>query len=387
MRCLPQVVGVLAAALLMAAQKGSGNAPSDQDAAIDDRAIEKSVRGLGDPSYQVREASTRWLIEAGKQTIPAVTKAACVKDQEVSIRALFILGMLYESANAETSRAAHAALQTVAAASNQAASFRAKHTLKSKESRFEAVRKRRNERTKAALKQLGVRPKLDSNGNAISVDLSRNGSMGAVLKHLEGLTTLTTLDLRDTQIGDAELVHVKGLTGLETLNLRHTRVSDAGLVHLKGLRRLKWLCLEFTSVTDAGLVHVLGFSELNNLYLGGSRVAGPGLAQLKKLPQLTYLSLQHLKVGDEAARYLAELSRLETLGLDDTLVTDAGLAHLEKLTHLKVLWLTNCKVTDSGLKHVKKLTNLTRLEIKGTQVTDQGVADLLRALPNMKINR
>jgi hypothetical protein len=46
--------------------------------------------------------------------------------------------------------------------------------------------------------------------------------------HLEGLTRLRWLNLRDTKVGDAGVDHLMRLTELRTLNLRRTSVSDAG---------------------------------------------------------------------------------------------------------------------------------------------------------------
>ena len=51
--------------------------------------------------------------------------------------------------------------------------------------------------------------------------------------HLEGLTGLGHLDLKDTQVTDAGLVHLEGLTNLKSLDLRYTQVSDAGVARLK----------------------------------------------------------------------------------------------------------------------------------------------------------
>src|SRR5947209_8449662 len=62
------------------------------------------------------------------------------------------------------------------------------------------------------------------------------------------------VDLRGTQITDADLGHLKGLEQLRELSLQQTRISDAGLVHLTGLKNLQVLSLGKTQVTDAGLV-------------------------------------------------------------------------------------------------------------------------------------
>ena len=60
-----------------------------------------------------------------------------------------------------------------------------------------------------------------------------NGGTDAGPVHLEGLTGLGHLDLKDTQVTAAGLVHLEGLTNLKSLDLRYTQVSDAGVARLK----------------------------------------------------------------------------------------------------------------------------------------------------------
>ena len=54
---------------------------------------------------------------------------------------------------------------------------------------------------------------------------------------MQGLASLSFLDLDGTRVSDAGLAHLQGLTKLSRLNLGGTRVSDAGLVHLEKLDR------------------------------------------------------------------------------------------------------------------------------------------------------
>ena len=62
-------------------------------------------------------------------------------------------------------------------------------------------------------------------------------------------------------------MHLKGLTNLSSLELRHTQVTDAGLAHLKGLTNLG-VSPRSTRVTDAGLAHLKGLTNLSGVDLG-----------------------------------------------------------------------------------------------------------------------
>jgi len=112
----------------------------------------------------------------------------------------------------------------------------------------------------------------------------------AELQYLEGLTALTELYVWSTQVGDAGLQYLKGLTALTNLDLAYTEVTDAGLQYLKGLTALTVLHLGYTAVTDAGLQHLKGLTALTLLNLHGTAVTDPGIDQLRKaLPNLMVL--------------------------------------------------------------------------------------------------
>ena len=66
-------------------------------------------------------------------------------------------------------------------------------------------------------------------------------------------SSVTGVNLTNTQISDAGWEHLKGLSQLQTLYLGDTKVTDAGLEHLQGLSQLQFLYLQVTKVTDAGV--------------------------------------------------------------------------------------------------------------------------------------
>jgi internalin A len=74
--------------------------------------------------------------------------------------------------------------------------------------------------------------------------------------------------------------------------------------------------------------------------------------------------------------------------LSGSRVTDAGLKELKQLKQINSLELSFCKeVTDAGLKELKELKQLKELNLLYTKVTAAGVADLKKALPDLKITR
>lgn len=108
------------------------------------------------------------------------------------------------------------------------------------------------------------------------------------LAHLQKISGLVWLNLRDTKVTDAGMPHVGACTSLTRLHLERTAIGDAGLEHLKGLENLEYLNLYGTQVSDAGLEHLKGLTNLKKLYLWQSKATQEGADKLNEsLPELT----------------------------------------------------------------------------------------------------
>ncbi len=214
----------------------------------------------------------------------------------------------------------------------------------------------------------------------------KDAELGRLQEHMQSLSNLRDLCLRNTNITDRGLAHLKGLRSLVSLDLSNTQVTDAGLEHLKKLPNLETLTLSNTQVTDVGLECLKEFPSLDSLYLGGTQVTDAGLRHLKELSRLYSLSLGGTQVTDAGLRHLKELSRLYSLSLRDTQVTDAGLEQLSMSPALRDLDLENTQVTDTGMEHLTKLPKLRSLDLEGTEVTDQGIARIRQACPKCDIH-
>ena len=86
------------------------------------------------------------------------------------------------------------------------------------------------------------------------------------------------VDLRGTEVTDADLKDLKDFKSLRMLTLRQTGVTDAGLKELKELKNLDWLDLSTTKVTDAGLSELKELKNLRVLQLSGTPVTITGEA-------------------------------------------------------------------------------------------------------------
>src|SRR5687768_7942225 len=89
--------------------------------------------------------------------------------------------------------------------------------------------KAERERAIAAIKKLGGAVEVDATKPGrpvVGVNLKHIKEVDASLEHLQGLTDLGRLSLRDTRVSDDGMRYLKGMTNLEVLELGRTKVTD-----------------------------------------------------------------------------------------------------------------------------------------------------------------
>jgi len=228
----------------------------------------------------------------------------------------------------------------------------------------------------------------------MSFDAVVSRALTTLPESIKRLTSLRSLDLRNTQIAD--LMPLSQLTGLAELHLEGTEVTD--LTPLSSLTGLTELRLDGTKVTD--LTPLSSLTGLTELHLDRTEVTD--LTPLSSLTGLTELRLDSTKVTDLTP--LSSLTGLMKLDLDLTSVAD--LTALSGLTGLTDLSLSRTEVTDltplSGLKGLTALrlnktgvtdltllanmTGLTVLDLGGTIVTDLTLLSSLTGLTTLDLS-
>jgi hypothetical protein len=198
------------------------------------------------------------------------------------------------------------------------------------------------------------------------------------------------LNLRERNLLRRDLAVLKDFPNLQVLDLgMNYRITDAHLEHLEGLTTLRSLNLYRTRVTGGGLAHLLPLTKLQYLDLASTYVQDPGLLFVARLPELENLQLRSTAITDKGLAHLKRLTNLKTLSLFQCFkITDEGLLHLKGLSRLNNLDLSYCgEITDQGLAHLKALTSLESLNVRGTKVTQAGMDDLKKTLPKLRLER
>ena len=195
------------------------------------------------------------------------------------------------------------------------------------------------------------------------------------LKHLSQLCGLDALSLNETAITDKGLTHLRRLPTLFSLQLRGTRVTGATFGQLSGCT-IANLNLRDTSLNDAGCDQLAKLASLTALNVRGTQITDAGLKQLGAFPYLSRLDAARTQVTGAGLRSFRDSKLLNSVNLLGTSCADDALEHLATCPRLAVLNLSETQVTDAGIKALEPLTKLWDLNLAQTSVTDVGLAAL-----------
>lgn len=210
----------------------------------------------------------------------------------------------------------------------------------------------------------------------------------AGLVHLRRLPKLRELviyfqrgELPKAPLSDTTLSYLEGLVHLRHLCISNAGgITDAGLAHLKGLHELRWLELAHSQIKGPGLANL---KRIEKRFLYGSRVDDEGLAGLSRCTYLFGLDLSESLVKGPGLSHLRNLKGLDNLVLTNTPLRDLEpVRHFEKLT---ILWIQGTQVVD--LRPLAHLTQLRSLWIDRTQVKDLRPLQGLNQLDDLNASR
>lgn len=224
----------------------------------------------------------------------------------------------------------------------------------------------------------------------------------AFFDHLGHVTSLESLNIIATKLGDDGIGTIAGLKNLKTLRLTNNgKLSDAGLEKLAGLKNVEVFNFVGTNMQGHAFAKFTDWTRLTKCSFRGSSLDDEGLGYLcERFPNLENLGLAHAKFTDAGAAHLAKLTKLKGLEigtrnattaslrylsalplayvqLGDGLDSPEGIAQMKDIPTLRRLTLTHCeKLSDEGLKLAAGLTQLEQLEIGGLPLPDERLPQL-----------
>ena len=224
------------------------------------------------------------------------------------------------------------------------------------------------------------------------------------LSFLSGMTGLTKLDLRWSELEGASLEPLGNLTKLEWLDIFESGLDEeTDLTPLAKLTNLTYLglamnrhladvsCLApLTNLTDLDLrsnsiedlSFLSGMTKMEYLLLNANEIKD--VSALAGLTKLTHLSLAaNLWIEDISA--LAGLTELIQLRLDNIFYKLTDFSALSGMTKLTYLDLTDTEFSDTSV--LTGMTQLTELVLSETKITDVGPLLALTALEELEMNQ
>lgn len=166
---------------------------------------------------------------------------------------------------------------------------------------------------------------------------------------------LTSLDLSNTLVSDADLKVVAKFRNLRRLDLENTDITDVGLKAIAHLSHLEALNLNKTKCNGAFLVELAGLKDLKFLRMGKSDLDPDQFHNLATFKKLVWLDIQQLHLHNQDMAVLKNFPDLQDLFIDDnTFLTDKMMPDLEGLKKLRSLSLKETAITVTGLSTIKK---------------------------------
>ena len=203
--------------------------------------IDRLIGELTSRSFIQSDWAARRLMSRGASIVPQLTTA--VRNDIAAEEILALLTRMSESNDSDMAASSLRAITNLRQHQDQLSSG----TRRSVETAY------RNS-IRSCLAQLSLIEaviKRDEHQNVIEVRVRSKDFGDRQLMLLLSLTTLRSLDLRDTKITDAGLRHLASLTELVSLNCSDTLVTSSGLRELEPLQQLKEVVAYRIDVTPA----------------------------------------------------------------------------------------------------------------------------------------
>lgn len=194
------------------------------------------------------------------------------------------------------------------------------------------------------------------------------------LSAVSSLTQLTTLDIRDFPLSQAELQVIGALPNLSDLTLSNCGISSVDA--LSGLRNLTCLSLNNNTIRDISALSFM--TELHELDLSNNAVTNlNAISGLKKL--------NSLNLADNSISSLIPLSGCTNLMLLNVSGNNlTGLTGIEDMKQLSYLYAARNQLTDISLLAAN--TVLVELDVSENSLTDISVLSQLLQLQGLNFS-
>ena len=183
-----------------------------------------------------------------------------------------------------------------------------------------------------------------------------------------------------------------GCAGLTSLQLRNVQVAEADWGALEGLASLREIRIEqspakspVSEAATAKLLERLGkIASLRSVVFRRHLVdeAVCKLAVSWAKPLSAEIGFEDAGLSGRELKLLAENTKWQGLSLADNPITNVDLINLRELRELKSIDLSGCKTDDRASSYLSELP-LSRLNLSRTELTDKGITPIAKSFPNL----
>lgn len=224
---------------------------------------------------------------------------------------------------------------------------------------------------------------LENNSDILKVVLRYSKITYDDVGALTAITTLKTLNLSFSNLGDLEATSLATTKTLKSLKLNATKIRDEGVVALAANNSITKLSLRANNI---GLVAVKALAKnvtIKILDIGSSNIDSVGAKALTANHTITSLNISWNNIGDKGVKALAANSNLKRLYVKGNHITAIGAAALATNASLTTLDISNNKIEAEGAIKLIANNTLRSLNIVYTGIGATGVE---KFVDNLKRN-
>lgn len=208
----------------------------------------------------------------------------------------------------------------------------------------------------------------------LELDLSRSFCVGTGLKALKSTTTITHLDMSETQPTEEGLIAITEVNGMESLSLKDCdALKDADLAILAKCETLEDFSFGGLDLTEKSFKYLKNYPELKSVCLDEFHITPSGLGEILKIPKLIALRFQECTLDKGDLKLLEKHpGTFANLSFAKMAVTSEMFSQIEKI-RTALVTLTDVKTTGPVYSRMKKDHRFVwkRLEVDGRPVQDR----------------
>lgn len=239
-------------------------------------------------------------------------------------------------------------------------------------------------------------------GRIVGVEFRNSSRIGprewAIIGSLKDLTKLTVHG-QAKGLNDSTVRYLTKLEKLESLSTDGAQLTDKGLSEISRMKNLKsvsffHLSFRMKGFTGKGFQAWQDMPNLQKLTVAGMSMGDEGFEAISGITTLTDFRTWHTHRTEASNALIAKLPKLKSLRVGQRLpyeqnaplsLSDVSIPALAAIPTLERLEIGEAELSVNALKQFSKSPSLKQLKVYNTYLKEADIAELQKALPNVKI--